>query len=728
MALTTNATEAMLFALYDLRFPDGTKNVVVLQAMPGNLTLPMSGGFVVIMGDSDAVSGMNMFDYHQATQFITEPRGPGELRLMHRRRNRRLTVRATGGSPTFWLAPQNQFDDAPWRLDAVQEWRDGPMDNADLSYVLGLRHRIHSGQSFKGTKLDYASFTSAFLGNARFNGASCVGTAFNNADLAGADFTGANLTDAIFSGVDARGAKFPGAKFSAKSFDRTYAMFDTRFEKAVLTKAVLDGCSLGKVCFTGATLDEASFKKADLLHADFTDASAARVAFDEANAAGALFKNANLTGATFRKTRIGGSTFKASTLTDASFENASLDLPAGSPLVDFTSATLYHIDFSGCDLRMATIVGRPAFHRSDAPSPDSSTNYARFKSAQVPLAVIGETNWRMLDLTGATIHGSLKTLRNFQGHYAILPDNYSFADGIDLTGAKFVGARLRGARLSGAKATAVSGKPETFPDFTGADLTSAKMASCVIWRTIFTNAIMHGVNLSGSELSYAMFNGARLDSKPGERAGASLVADLSQARLTETNFKGAYLNGSPDSLGANLSLVRFSGTMADATLTRAVFTGAYLAAVDFSGAKLKSMAGVNFAGTCLVNCNFKGVSLQQAILTGACLLGADFTDADLGSAKMASALIAGDEMVQDENTLAIEGFTVPISLAYQRTIIVESMTDDATTCPNRDNGPCAEASLRRVRGPQVWQYKAKSTMTEHGNPTTSPETDAHALD
>lgn len=716
VTFTTAPDQAMVFAIYAVLNAD-QGDVWVLQATPVDGKLPLPGGFISIVGVADDVAAMNSSDYRQATQFLAERHGQG-ARLLHRKANRWLAAKVLGHTPTLWLPPAGLFDQTPWQLDLVQGWSYQTMANADLRYVRALQHVCRPGLSFAGAQLEQADFSGAYLGGCNFTKAHCKKTGFSGANIMDADFTGAIIEGAYFGGVDARGAKFPNVTFSKVGFDSRYATRATRFDGAVLTKAVFDECDLKKAKFAGAKLAGASLKKAILSEADFSKADMAGARLDDAIAVRATFTDAAMAGAKLPKAALGGASFQRATLTRAQFDDAVFVLADdGAARVDFTGATLYQIDFSGCDLRAARIPVRPVFHEHVDAEPSESNRRALLCRAHVPIAVIGKTSWRMLNLAGATIHGELETLKNFRAEYTVFPDEYDLHER-DVTGAKFKYARMVGIDMRAVKSDVDIDKPETIPDFTGADLRGANMPGAQLMSAVFTKATMHGINLSGAELSYAQFNEARLDTMVDTESDTAIVrrADLSYANLLGANFDQAYLDKGSQNLGANLGYVKFHGNSAsirNATLTGAIFSNAYLAGVNFTGGNAKSMEHMSFTGACLLNCTLKKASLLNAVLTGACLLGADLTEADLSGASMTDAMIAeapgrDKEGKVIKNELVVNGiFSSPRTLEYGRTLVSDRATNRQTTCPSGNNGPCSEDAWKRKNGRLIWTHGSK---------------------
>lgn len=716
VSFTTAPEQAMVFALYFvMESGGGASQGVILQVTPTDGDAARPGGFISVAGRDGDVFALNAFDASQATVFEPEFLPGPRVRLRHRTAGRHLMARTPKGDQemTLWLPPLGRYDDEPWQLDPILVWDYQTMEGKDLRYVQGLRYRCWDARklSFKAAQLQYADFSGARLVECDFTKANCEGASFEDATLQASNFTSAAIKGANFSGMAANKTKFPGVDFSEAIFNRSVAKRSPSFEEAILTGAIFTGCSLDRCSFKGAKLAGAHFDKASLLDADLSGADLAGATLEEADAQCAKFVKSPMTGATLKKAKLAGASFEEAILTKASFEDAKFSSTKSSaPLVDFTRATLYEIDFSGCDLRQAKITGRPDFHQQkDKAVPSDATGRAKFCRATVPLSVIGDKTWRMLDLSGATIIGQLSTMENFHAEYTIFPYKFALPEKIELTGAKFNGATMVGIKLIGATSIADLEKIETIPDFTDADLQDADLSGASLENAYFKRAIMRGINLTNAQLSYAKFESARLDTVKGEKDGVRR-ADLSYANLTGADFSQAYLDKGIETDGANLSYVVFYGdkaTVREATLNGSTFSNAYLAGVDFSSAK--AMQNINFAGACLVNCIFNNASLQGAKLNGAYLLGAKFEEANLSGASMSHAVLADTPPSGTKYKLTVKGiYSRPRTLDYGATLISGNATNDQTTCPSGKKGPCDESAWQRVSGDQEWEYKKKS--------------------
>lgn len=111
-----------------------------------------------------------------------------------------------------------------------------------------------------------------------------------------------------------------------------------------------------------------------------------------------------------------------------------------------------------------------------------------------------------------------------------------------------------------------------------------------------------------------------------------------------------------------------------------------------------------------MNCSFKGTDLTAVVLTSACLQGADSSGAQLSGAKMAGAAVA-----KAPGTLMIIGNPMlPPKLIYTRpTLVADSATDHATTCPNEDSGMCTGDMWTSSKAPMTtWAAPPAPKLTE----------------
>ena len=593
--------------------------------------------------------------------------------------------------PAFWM-PEGGERYEPWSLTPLHRWNDTSMAKTDLRWV-SLAGRDLGKNDFSGADLRHASLGKTLISETSFRNTKCAAF-FDGANLLKCDFTGADLAGVSFAGSVLVNCKLPNAGLSNGRFVDSDGKGVT-FGDCELDGAVFVGPDLAKASFYGSSLKGANFNRAKLPDAKFGRTALARAIFDSAVAPRADFSDADLTRGNFVKASLEGAKFNRATLTAAALAGATFD-----ENTDFSGASIIGIDLSACDLRKARFSASPKFYDDASKDPTEEKPLTRMQGSQVPVTLIGTTDWTWLNLDGATIVGTIPDdLTGFKAVRTIFPANLDLK-GRRLDKANFTYATMIEIILTSAKAAA----GENAPDFSHANLRRASMSKVVLPDAKFVSAKMQGINLSNARLSAADFTGARLDSEGTD------VANLSYANLANAKFTNAFLGSNTTELsGANLSYVLLYGSSADisgATFPRAKFSGAYLAGMKFQRVDGKAMQSADFTGACLVSCAFNGSDLTNVGLDGACLQGANFTDASLFSAKMnhaAVALAAG--------TLQIKNLSGIESLGYTATLIATSQTNRATVCPSGANGPCEGAAWSSSKAPMAsWTY---------GNPTVS---------
>lgn len=134
-------------------------------------------------------------------------------------------------------------------------------------------------------------------------------------------------------------------------------------------------------------------------------------------------------------------------------------------------------------------------------------------------------------------------------------------------------------------------------------------------RSDFMFARLAGVDMSGANLYWAMFNGALLE-------GAILSqCDLCGAVFNEANLRGANLTGADlglDGLGGSTDFI--GADLSGAILTRARISGAQFRRALLTGADLRDVRGgieLEGRGTCFDGAELSGARLGGADLTGA---------------------------------------------------------------------------------------------------------------
>ena len=427
---------------------------------------------------------------------------------------------------------------------------------------------------------------------------------------------------------------------------------------------------------TTVYFNKAQMKKANLAGLDLTGSRFVATDLTEVG-----FKGTNLTGAVFDGAKFHGSDLTRATISqDASFRGADL---TGCNLegLDLSAADLTGANLSGVDLSGVVLSGR-----------------TKLAGAKLNGANLDGLDLTGIDLTGTDFTSTYllqttfdKTTRRFSSDpkrptifakstlsFDILGLDWSC---LDLTDAK------------------IQDRPDSLEGLVAnsAILNNIALQKMNLMRADFDNAHLRNANLSFANLSNTTFRGASLNGN----------AEILAAKLTGANMSGADLTGANLS-GANLELVYlYSGAkLTGATLVDASFTNAFLGGMDLSAAQDKKLQGVGFSGACLVNCILEGTDLtdfqgKPTSMVGSCLQGASFKDATLFGAVLSDAAIAL-EVGSLQVTLDIDGKSYPLQYHFQPTVLPESATDQTTTCPNSDDGPCIGTKLDSPNAPTKW--------------------------
>jgi uncharacterized protein YjbI with pentapeptide repeats len=439
--------------------------------------------------------------------------------------------------------------------------------------------------------------------------------------------------------------------------------------------------------YSGLTLPQAIFANADLNNTNFSNSSLnganfkgcfniKGVNFQNAKLSGAIFDGLDLTGFNFSGTDLSGASFKGTTLTNAVFDNADLsnaDLSVAISVkgcsfknatlfctsfsaqlltgVVFTGAQMTGTVFSNTDLTVATFSSPPAFSVT-------SENLTDLSGSTLNYGLIN-LQWSYLNLSNATIKN--------------LPVDKNFPADVDLS-------------YLIAQSTVLDGLAFSNTNFASSN---------------FTNADLRGASFAGCGMANSCFKGAQLQGDDNYRAtnmsSTNLEnADFSDANLTGALFSGAFLWGS-------------KAKLAGATIIRTVFDQAYLVGVDFSGVSQNECQGANFDYACLLNTIFKGTNAgeyqgQPTSFSNACLQGADFSNANLSGANLNNAIIAqqpGEFPVTFSIGWPMEPISHTITFAVA-TLGIENATDDTTTCPDTENGPCSVTKQAAINPATAW--------------------------
>lgn len=246
---------------------------------------------------------------------------------------------------------------------------------------------------------------------------------------------------------------------------------------------------------------------------------------------------------------------------------------AMTPL-DFTAATLTHVDMSNCRFS------------PDVMFDGSVATYANFSGATLKNCSMGSVDFTQADFTGAQMSGITLDYSDFTD--AVM-NQALLTRALNLANAKFIRAKLRGADFTGNANIYQT-------DFTGADLTGA----------VFTGSSVTGtMTIVGADLTGAALNNS--------------------ATKVTIYPKMIVLDSTTNLTGAQLQYIDFSDYSFAATiLTEADMTGCTFQRADFTNAELSyaTLDGGVFTGT---------VKLNGANLSNASLRGADLTNAQLGA-------------------------------------------------------------------------------------------------
>ena len=228
----------------------------------------------------------------------------------------------------------------------------------------------------------------------------------------------------------------------------------------------------------------------------------------------------------------------------------------------------------------------------------------------------------------------------------------------------------------------------------------------------FSDAMLHGANLSEADLTRA---------------------NLSRANLQGTNLQGAKLYtaglGEANLRGANLSYADLSGTyLRSANLRGADLNHADLGPVDYKNTDLRKadLSEANFHGANLYRAklfeadlsgvNFTEANLSEARLIGAELIGKDLSDlnfsgADFTEANLSYALLNGSNLSKAKLTRAnLNGanlFGADLSRAFLRETILDKANLSEATFGTTF---FTQTSLYEVKGLDSCKHKGNSTI------------------
>jgi uncharacterized protein YjbI with pentapeptide repeats len=431
----------------------------------------------------------------------------------------------------------------------------------------------------------------------------------------------------------------------------------------------------------------------------------------DCNLSGLDLSNLDLSGGQFQ-----GSTFTGANLANSNFQSASLDRAnltgANTVLIgtNFLGALLHCTNFSGADLT-------PAVWQFGPVEPIVTTDFScrlDLTGATLNLTSFPLTQWRYVNLTGATINGVTGATLS------------TITSPLDLSGAILNSVHLSQVLLDGANLGCAVNPDDASSVCT--QLRDTVLTSASLQQAHLVDALMQGTSLDTANLAGANLCGARLNKSPITQLSATLegtylknvnlaYADLTGATLNNANFYSSFAPNPSCLPAANCGPTPGCASAIDATLTSARFTGAYLNGVDFSGATLQS---VDFSGAALVGVNFTGANLSpdsnntgsRTDFTGAALQGATFTNANVEGASFNSAAVdlnnpRGATLLfsLDPKNTAFPGYqpapgSTPgcVEFTYSHPTTVPG-TDSTNLCPDGTVGACTTTQWQTPKTP-----------------------------
>lgn len=287
---------------------------------------------------------------------------------------------------------------------------------------------------------------------------------------------------------------------------------------------------------------------------------------------------------------------------------------------DFTGADLSGMDLRGIDLRGAFLEG-------------ANLEGCDLSGASLVFAVLARARLRGANLSGAQLTGA--NLGSADLRDARLED--AEMSGCVLGRALLGGARFDRARLTGADwlevnpgAVDLSGAELGEGTFLKADFSGARFTGAHLEGATFVECQLDEADFSGATMAKATFvtcRGAGVSFRDADLKQAVFVhgtllpeADFSRARMEKVNLRGTLLEGA-----------RFEGAALD---------GADLSECDVSRGSLDQarIRGGLLLRTRLVDASLRGADLMDALASKVKIAGADFTGANLYRADLSRAL------------------------------------------------------------------------------------------
>ncbi|HRI69685.1 MAG TPA: DUF2169 domain-containing protein, partial [Polyangium sp.] len=291
---------------------------------------------------------------------------------------------------------------------------------------------------------------------------------FCGLDLSGLDLSGIDLSGAFLESVNLEGTNLSGAKLAGAVIARG-RMVKTNFKGADLRGANLGDATIDEVTFEDADLTGVMFSLSTIKKTSFAGGKLERAQFFEAKIGEDVdFSRVSAKWLLMLRVDMPGARFEGADFSNGAF--AELDLTGAN----FNGATLEKTTFLTCKLERATFrrgkfTGMQVVHGSSADEADFSDS--EMKNA------------------------------NFRGARLV---NTKFGRA-ELYQADFSSANLTGANMYQAKARQSM--------FIRANLTNAGMISIDFMNAILSKSILHGTDLSGSNLFGADLSRVRVDGR-----------------------------------------------------------------------------------------------------------------------------------------------------------------------------------------------------------------------
>lgn len=362
-----------------------------------------------------------------------------------------------GGAP---LAPlEAQVEDPAYREQLVTQ---------EKQMLEMYRRSAHRQYPLDALSLEQSEKVRAELSAAKIAGIAMPDRDFCGVDLSGLDLSGIDLTGAFLESVNLEGTNLAGAKLAGAVIARG-RMVMTNFKGADLRGANLGDAAIDGVMFHDADLSGAMFSLSTIRNTSFAGGKLERAQFYEAKVGeGVDFSRVSAKWLLMLRVDMPGARFDGADFSNGAF--AELDLTGAS----FNGAILEKTTFLTCKLdrgtfRGGTFCGMQVVHGSSAEGADfseSDMKNANFRGASLLNAKFGRAQLYQADFSSA-----------------------------NLTGANMYQAKARQSL------------------FIRTNLTNAGMISVDFMNAILAKSILHGTDLSGSNLFGADLSRVRLDGR-----------------------------------------------------------------------------------------------------------------------------------------------------------------------------------------------------------------------